>query len=243
MTAVKSTTRKNRPRHVWSDAEIKTLRARYPHEQTQTLADAFGLRLHQVYAKANELGLKKTPEALALFGHTIKPGSQIGATHRFKPGHSTHSNGLGGRRAQSHPNVIASRFSKGHRPMSWTPIGTLGLTKDGYLRRKVSDITPSRYGWELEHRLIWMAFHGAIPEGFAVCFKDGDRTHVHLDNLELRARADIARANSIHNLPKPLADVLRLKGALNRSINHHERKRNQQQHAGEQPRRDDRRSA
>ncbi len=242
MTAAKTTARKNRARHVWTDAQIKTLRARYPHVKTQLIADDLGLRLEQVYAKAHALGLKKTPEALAEFGHTLKPGSQLGAAYRFKPGHSTHSHGLGGHRAQSHPNVIASRFRPGHRSQTWVPVGSYAWSKDGYLKRKVADVTPSRHGWELEHRLIWMAYHGDIPAGFAVCFKDGDRTHVHLDNLELRARADIARANSIHNLPKPLADVLRLKGALNRSINHHERKRKQQQQQHGEPA-NDRRSA
>lgn len=222
--------RKNRPRHTWTAEQIETMRARYPHEPSQKIADDFGLRLVQVYAKAYQLRLSKTPEALESFGHRLQPGSRVGVQHRFKPGHAGYGHSLAGKRAQQHPNVIATRFQPGHKPQTWVPVGTYAWSKEGYLKRKVADTKPSRHGWELEHRLIWMAYHGEIPQGFAVCFKDGDRTHVHLDNLELRARADIARANSIHNLPKPIADVLRLKGALNRSINHHERKRQQQQH-------------
>jgi hypothetical protein len=215
------------PRLKWTAEDIATLTARFPNELTSVIALDLGLAVHQVSAKAFALGLKKTPEHLAK--HRLQPGSQIGAAHRFKPGHNGGPGG--GQAAQRHPRVIASRFKPGHRPAKTVPIGTLALSKDGYLKRKVADITPSRKGWELEHRLIWMAFRGEIPESHAVCFKDGDRTHVHLDNLELRARADIARANSIHNLPKPLADVIRLKGALTRSINNRERKLNSPRHA------------
>lgn len=35
------------------------------------------------------------------------------------------------------------------------------------------------------HRLVWEAFNGAVPVGFFVSFKDGDKSNSSLANLEL----------------------------------------------------------
>lgn len=40
------------------------------------------------------------------------------------------------------------------------------------------------------HRLVWEAFHGAIPPGFEVNHRNGDKTDNRLENLELVTRSE-----------------------------------------------------
>ena len=58
------------------------------------------------------------------------------------------------------------------------------------------------------HRLLWEQANGLIPPGHVVVFMDGDRTHIAHDNLELITRGELARRNTIHNLPEDLKEVL-----------------------------------
>jgi hypothetical protein len=75
------------------------------------------------------------------------------------------------------------------------------------------------HDWVGVHILIWEAAHGPVPTGHAVCFKDGDKAHIELDNLECIPRTELMRRNSIHKLPEELKSVIRLKAAVVRTIN------------------------
>lgn len=64
-------------------------------------------------------------------------------------------------------------------------------TEDGYLERKVTDdpaLYPARR-WVFEHRLVWEAANGPIPDGHVIVFLDGDRLNIALDNLRCVPRA------------------------------------------------------
>ena len=37
--------------------------------------------------------------------------------------------------------------------------------------------------WLLKQRVLWERNYGAIPEGYYICFLDGDRTNLSLENL------------------------------------------------------------
>jgi len=103
-------------------------------------------------------------------------------------------------------------------------------TQDGYLERKVTDdpsFVPNRR-WVSVHRLVWEAAHGPVPQGHAVVFLPGRRTadlaSITLDGLELVSRAELMRRNSYHTrYPKEVAQLIQLKGALNRKINRRSR--------------------
>ena len=58
-----------------------------------------------------------------------------------------------------------------------------------------------------------------MPPKHAVRFKDGDRTNIAIENLELIHRGNLMRKNSVHNLPKELVRVVQLRGAVVRQIN------------------------
>ena len=37
--------------------------------------------------------------------------------------------------------------------------------------------------WQLKQRYLWERRYGAIPDGFQICFLDGDRTNFSMGNL------------------------------------------------------------
>jgi hypothetical protein len=99
------------------------------------------------------------------------------------------------------------------------PIGSTRLV-EGYVYRKVSDVpnVPYTVNWKAEHVLIWTETRGPVPAGHVVIFRNHDRTDVRLDNLELISRRTLMARNSVHTLPKPLAQAVQLLGALNRTL-------------------------
>ena len=117
-----------------------------------------------------------------------------------------------------------------HESRNYRPIGSLRVSREGYLERKVSDDHPvPARRWVGVHRLVWEQAHGPVPPGHAVVFKPGRRTTVEaeitLDRLECITRADLMRRNSYHtNLPPEVARLVQLRGVLNRKINNRLRK-------------------
>ena len=116
-----------------------------------------------------------------------------------------------------------TQFKKGVRQgvavRLYKPIGTERISKDGYLERKVNDGLPLQARWRAVHLVVWEALHGPVPAGHAVAFKNGDRTDIRPENLELIHRRALMARNTVHNLPKPLAQTVQLLGALRRQIN------------------------
>lgn len=146
---------------------------------------------------------------------------------QFEPGHATWNKGIKGSTG-NHPNCRKAWFQPGtvsgaaaqHR----RPIGTEKIDKDGNLVRKVSETGQRRRDWRAVHALVWEAAHGPVPAGHIVVFRPGmkttDASAITTDRLELITRAENMRRNSyLTNYPKEVADVIRLRGVLNRKIN------------------------
>jgi len=214
--------------HQWTDAENAVLHARYPNESTDVIARDLGLQLDQVYRHAARLGLKKSDAYM----ESDKAGRiQRGRTDprmvatQFKKGSVPANKGL--RRPGWAPGRMAStQFKKGEMSgaakHNYVPIGTERLSKEGYLERKVTDdpaIVRARR-WVGVHILIWQEANGPVAAGHCLAFRDRNKTHIALDNLELITRAENMRRNSFHNnYPKEVAQLIQLKSALNRKIN------------------------
>jgi hypothetical protein len=211
-------------RLAWSEEQLAMLRERYPNERTSAIATAIGRPIKSVYSKAQSLGMKKSVEFLASpEACRLRRGDSIGAEYRFKPGQTPSNKGL--RRPGWAPGRMAeTQFKPGHRggkaAALYQPIGTERISKDGYRERKINDDMPLQRRWRAVHILTWEAVHGPLPQGHALVFRDGDKTNVAIGNLELISRADLMRRNTRHNLPKELSDLIQLRGALNRAINH-----------------------
>lgn len=102
---------------------------------------------------------------------------------------------------------------------NYKPIGTERISKDGYLERKIHDGMPFQSRWRAVHIVRWEEINGPLPKGHALVFRDGNKANTDPSNMELISRADLMRRNTVHNLPKELAEVIQLKGALQRQIN------------------------
>ena len=218
------------PRRFWTEAELELLRQHYPDRTGDDVAAMLGRPVRSVYKKARELGLSKSAAFLSsdLSGR-VQRGKQdprMRAT-QFQPGVSSWSKGVKGRVGVKE-GCRATQFKKG-RPAdeahNYLPIGSLRVTKDGYLERKVTDdpsVYPARR-WTALHRLVWEAAHGPVPGGHLVVFKPGRATTdpelVTLDALECITRADNLRRNSVHRYGPEIASIAQLRGAIRRQIN------------------------
>ena len=207
-----------RERSPWQDWELTLLRTEYPDNPTAKLATQLDRTVTSVYQRAILDGLRKSTAYLASpDACRLRRGDKVGAAHRFLPGHVPANKGLR-RPGWSCGRMSETQFKPGNRPHTWKPVGATRFSKEGYLQRKVSDTGYPPRDWVGEHILIWQEAHGPVPRGFAVCFKDGDKAHIVLDNFELISRSELMRRNTIHNYPPDLVDAIRLYGALKRRL-------------------------
>ena len=215
------------PNHHWTEPELALLRAQYPHQVTRDIAAQMGIEQRLVYAQANRMGLRKSAEFAASdkSGRILK-GGRLSQMTQFVPGQTPWNKGThfvaGGRSAET-------RFKKGGMTgaaqHNYVPIGSLRVTRDGNLERKMSDdptIYPARR-WVPVSRLVWEAAHGPIPRGHVIAFKPGrksaDPARITLDVLECVSRAEMARRNSIWSNGHAMGKLYQLKGAIARQAN------------------------
>ena len=216
------------PRRRWTEYEDEVLRQHYATTLTVDLAELLCHTLSSTHQRARKLGLFKSIDFIqeTARARSAKP-DHGGRAHQFKPGVPSWSKGLKGRVGVQEA-CKATQFKKG-RPASearnYVPIGTLRLSKDGYLERKVSDdpgIYPARR-WVALHRLVWEAVNGPVPDGCIVVFKPGAKTAdpeaVTADRLECLTRRENMLRNTYHRYGPEIAKVIQLRGAINRQIN------------------------
>ena len=205
-------------RHAWTAAQIAVVRERYPDTDSAQLAAELGVSLVQLRDRAWALGIKKSKAYLS----AISRAKAVGIETRFKPGQVPFNKGLKG--WKSGGRSVETQFGKGHRPASWKPIGSERLSKEGYLQRKLTDTGYPPRDWVPVHHIVWRDAGREIPPGHRVAFKDGNKTNITLDNLELVTFAELMRRNTHHNYGPELAAVVQLRGALTRQINKFNRK-------------------
>lgn len=202
----------------WTKAQQAQLRRRYPTTRAADLAADLGHTVTSVYQMAAKLKLRKAPEFYASPAAQRLDG-QRGMGTRFQKGLAPWNKGMKGLDIGGQ----ATRFKPGHRGgralAVYQPIGAERISKDGYLQRKVNDDMPFQKRWKGVHVIVWEEAHGPVPRGHAVVFKNGDKRDIRIENLELVSRRELMARNTVHNLPKELAQVIQLRGALNRKIN------------------------
>lgn len=211
----------NQPRTLWTKNQLDLLREKYPDTRTADLVTPIGRNERSIYAKAAELGIKKSAAFNASPASGRTNGRQ-GTGTRFVKGQNAWNKGQyyqpGGRCAET-------QFKKGHKNNTEYPLGSLRINKGGYLERKTSMThhVPARR-WVGVHRLVWIEANGPVPKSHVVVFKPGMRsavlTEITLDKVELVTHAELMKRNSYHyNYPKEIGLLIQLKGALNRKIN------------------------
>lgn len=214
-----------RPGPRWSEEDMRFLIQMYPDHPAEWVARQLGRPLPAVYAMASKLNLYKSGTFVSSEASgRIRKGQRLSTPTQFKPGHRTWNKGTrfiaGGRAEQT-------RFKPGrppHEAHNYRPIGSLRLSKDGYLERKVTDdqsIAPARR-WVGVHRLVWIDALGPIPPGHSVTFLPGrfttDPEQITPDALELVTRQELMRRNTIARYPAELRWTMRLLGKLNKTI-------------------------
>ena len=85
-------------------------------------------------------------------------------------------------------------FKKGSVPHNHKPVGTVVMTTDGYLKRKIREPNV----WEFVHRAEYEKHNGPIPDGMGVMFKDGNHENCAISNLALISKAENAQLNRRH---------------------------------------------
>lgn len=213
----------------WSAEDEFIVRKLYATTSNAEIAEIVGRSPRNVGQFARKHGLMKSQAYIDL----ARPG-------QFHKGQEPPNKGL--RRPGWAPGRMAqTQFKKGcmagAAQAKYVPIGSLRITKDGYLERKVTDdpsIYPARR-WVAVHRLAWEVENGPVPEGHVVVFKPGRKTtdveRITPDAVECITRVENMRRNSyLTRYPKEVADLIRLKGALNRKINNRSKRHAQQAH-------------
>ena len=84
---------------------------------------------------------------------------------------------------KSRRKYIQATVDKLHDPEDWSTIGY--VIKSGYRYMYVAGSRENKNA-QLVHRVLYMFINGEIPEGYAVIFKNGDKSDIRIANLELR---------------------------------------------------------
>jgi hypothetical protein len=204
-------------RKVWTPEEEKQLKQLYPDSITLGLAILFQCTESQVHRKARALGVAKSAEYLAgPHACSLRRGDGVGKETRFKTGHKPWNTGRKGIRLGG--GAVATQFKTGQKPHTWQPIGSERINADGYRQRKMTDTGYPPKDWAMVHILLWEEHHGSVPKGHVIVFKDKNRAHIEIENLECISRVELMRRNTIHRYPPELKDAMRLVGRVNQAI-------------------------
>ena len=205
-------------RREWKPRHIAYLVKHYATMSATEIAPKVYHSVSSVYQKAKKLGLEKHPDFLRQRG-SINSQHPNAVAHRFVKGQEPANKGKRIEEFMTAEGIAASsrtRFKAGHRPHNTKPIGYERIdSKDGYVYIKVSDDLPM----QLKHRVVWEQHNGAVPDGYCICFRDGNRQNCEISNLFLLSREDNARRRTAEETPEARRiRVARCQESRNKSI-------------------------
>lgn len=141
-------------------------------------------------------------------------GLNSGLDGKFPKGHVPPNKG---KKGYCSPGSEKGWFKNGERPTNFKEIGSERIDRQGYTLVKIKN--PST--WRFKHRLLWEKERGKIPDGMKLVFKDGDKSNITLENLELVSKYEaliLNRKNLIHENPEISEvgiNIAKVYGALN----------------------------
>lgn len=198
----------------WTSVQDDMMRAFYPNNTMATMKALTGRSECSIYNRVFVLKLKKSEAYLASpAACRLRRGDEVGKAYRFKKGQQVWNKGMKG---LSFEGSKPTQFKKGSKPSNWKPVGHIRLTVDGYYEMKMAE---GMQQFKLLHRVIWERCNGAIPKGQICIFIDGNTKNLEVTNLALMTKVQNMKRNSLHSYPKELAELIQLRGALNRQLN------------------------
>ena len=190
------------------------IRQRYPFEPTKKIADDLGLSESSVYNRAFAMGIKKDP--VYLRSTQFHPGYLGGKATQFQKGQAPPNKGQKMSK-DLYQKVAKTMFKKGNKPMNTQPIGTIHQRSDKsgkmYLYIKLADSN-----WQLLNRYTWEQYHGPIPKGLIVAYKDGNYLNNDINNLMLLTKKENMARNTIQRFPVELQNLIKINCKLNKKI-------------------------
>ena len=202
----------------WTDRQLNYLRRHYATMSAAEIAPKVKHTESSVYQKAKVLGLEKHPDFLRERGsrNSHHPNA---IAHRFVKGQEPRNKGKRQEdfmSAEGIERTKATRFKRGQKPHNTKPIGHERIDpKYGYVFIKVSDDK----SMVLKHRYVWEQHNGAVPDGYCIAFRDGNRQNCDISNLYLLSREDNARRRVSEETPEARkARVAKAQITRNKSI-------------------------
>ncbi len=197
----------------WTDLQLLHLHDLYSDHPTADVARFIGRSTTSTYQVAQRYGLAKSDEYLdGPASGRLLHGDTRGASSRFKKGHVTWNSGMKGWKAGGRAPL--TQFKPGMMPHNHSPVGTVVLATDGYLKIKVAE--PKQWKWL--HRYVWEKMNGPIPTGVCITFKDGNSQNCDPGNLKAKSRTEVLEGNSRERYPKEVLAVIKLATRLKRKI-------------------------
>lgn len=203
----------------WTTTELQSLASLYPDTSNAVLSRVFNRPARAIGLKARSMGLKKSAKFMAY------------ESGRIRPGQTPWNKGVKGSTG-TQAGCLATQFRPGRDPSearNYRPIGSLRITKDGYLEQKTTDdqsVYPARR-WVAMHRIVWERENGQVPPGHIVVFRQGmlttDTDLITVDRLECITRAENMRRNTYHRYGKEVAQLIQLRGVITRKIREKEK--------------------
>jgi hypothetical protein len=211
----------NAPKKRWTPEEEAKIVALYPDMPSVELAALLGRKVGAVYQAAARLRVGKSEAFMSsqLSGRIVS--AEFGLSGRFQKGNHSWNKGThyvaGGRSAET-------RFVPGQTPHNERPIGSLRISGENMLERKMNNNKGANHvRWIPVSRLVWEAVHGKVPPKHLVVFKPGMRTteleQITIDKLECVSRAEHARRNSMWRDGNEMGRLYQLKGQITRQLN------------------------
>lgn len=199
-------------RKMWTKAEIQTLRRRYPHEPTKTLAADMGRSLQSVYSMVDILDIRKTAAYMESdrSGRIMRGVPRVILGNQFKKGHISWNKG----KRLGKEWGAKTQFKKGNKPHNYKPLGSTRYTKDGYHETKVADPRT----WKQSHIILWETIHGRVPQSHMIIFVDGNKCNVTIENLKMIKRSENMQRNTIHRYTPEVKAAIHTLSKLKRTI-------------------------
>lgn len=211
-------------RAFWSPEEDAALRRIYPSKTAEECARWIGRSANAIHDRAHKLGLRKSREWIAEQSRLrMLDPNHPARQAQFRAGQTAWNKDMKGLQLGGEAGWFKPGTRQGRAAQLWQPIGSDRRSKEGYLQRKISDTGCTRRDFVPVHHLVWRMHGRSIPPGHALVFRDGDKTNIDINNLELLTRADLMRRNTLHRYPAEVKAAIHALAALTRKINKEDR--------------------